>query len=153
MRKILILTLIVGISLLYSCVDESVTETTSSTSSTTNSNTGKSFSLVYNGITYKGNSVNLLANPETGNTKYKNMLTATNETFSVAIFNIPDSGVATLKGSTYNASSGDLALTITMLSEGKSIGGFSGTINRTTSNKVTLNSKYSDKTLTGTIEW
>lgn len=155
MKKNLILIAMISLSLslLHSCKDESVTETSSSTTSTTNSNTGKSFSLIYNGITYKGNSVTLLANPVAGNTKYKSILTATNETFSVAIFNIPESGIATLKGSTYNATDGDIALTITLFSDNKSIGGFSGTINRVTPNKLTLNSKYSDKTLTGTIEW
>ncbi len=156
MNKKIILTAIVvlSLSLFYSCDEENVTTTTSSSSSsTTTSNTGKSFSLTYKGITYKGSSVNFVEYPETGNPKYKNRLTATSETFSIAIFNIPASGLATLKSGIYDATVGDIALTMTMLSDYSYIGGFNGTINRTASNKLTLNSNYSNQALTGTIEW
>lgn len=159
MKKNLIsaLIIILTLTLFYSCKEDNVTSSSSSSSSssstTTNSNAGKSFTLIYDGVTYKGSSINLITNPEVGNTKYKNILTATGDVFSIAVFNIPESGSASLNGSTYNASNGDIALTMTMLSDYKMIGGFSGTINRNTTKKITLNTSYSGKALTGTIEW
>jgi hypothetical protein len=85
--------------------------------------------------------------------KYKNRLIVTNDEFSIAVFNIPESGSATLKGSIYNASNGDVALTMTMLEDFKMLGGFSGTITRVATNKLTINANYSGKMLTGSIEW